>query len=171
MSQTPLELLVKETRAAFIIAKSDGVLDAGEVIQIAVELSQKLQKLTQLSGSDKKNMLLSTLKKGLEESGGVDSLPGFADASSDTKQAFIEQLLNAASVSIDMILSAAAGKLDLRKPSSWLQCLPVCTGMVKVLLPKEKALIEEATKSRVKPDTTPVTTVDEKDSTVKITIN
>jgi len=147
MSQGPLEQLVKETRAAFIIAKSDGVLDAGEMIQIAVELSQKLQKLGELSGSEKKNVLLSTLRKALEESGGVDSLPGLANASAEVKSGFVDNLIEAASVSIDMVLSAASGKLDLRKPSSWTQCLPVCFGMIKTLTPKDKKLVEDATKS------------------------
>jgi hypothetical protein len=158
MSQGPLELLVKETRAAFIIAKSDGVLDAGEMIQIAVELSQKLQKLADLSGSEKKSVLLSTLKKGLEESGGVDSLPGFTDASAEIKSAFIDNLIAAASVSIDMVLSAAAGKLDLRKPSSWAQCIPVCFGMIKTLTPKDKAIVAESTKT-LETSETPVKTI------------
>ena len=52
MSLTPLEVLVKETRHAFIIAKADGVLDAGEVIQIAADLAQKVQKIAGLSGSE-----------------------------------------------------------------------------------------------------------------------
>jgi hypothetical protein len=71
-----LEDLVKETRAAFIIAKADGVLDAGEVIKIAVDLAQKVQKVANLSGSEKKALLLHTLKKGLDDDGGVDSLMG-----------------------------------------------------------------------------------------------
>ena len=80
MSLTPLEELVKETRNAFIIAKADGVLDAGEVIQIATILVVKIQKLVGLSGSEKKAMLLLTLKKGLDASGGLDTLTGLADA-------------------------------------------------------------------------------------------
>lgn len=145
---SPLEVLIKETKCSFMIAKSDGVLDASEVIQIAVEVSQKVQKIAGLSGSEKKAMLLMALRKGLETSGGVDSLPGFSDASAETKKAFEEQLINAASVSIDMVLSAASGKLDLRKPSNWMQCLPVCMGLAKtVMSPKDTAVLQEAKKA------------------------
>jgi hypothetical protein len=160
-ASSPLEALIKETKASFMIAKSDGVLDASEVIQIAVEVSQKVQKVAGLSGSEKKAMLLMALRKGLETSGGVASLPGFSNASAETKQAFEDQLINAASVSIDMVLSAASGKLDLRKPSSWMQCLPVCMGLAKtVMSPKDTAVLEEAKKA-VEPTTevTVVTTV------------
>ena len=146
MSLTPLEELVKETRHAFIIAKADGVLDAGEVIQIATNLVMKIQKLSALSGSEKKSMLLMTLKKGLDASGGLESLPGFTDASKETKQAFEDSLMTAVSVSVDMMLSVAAGKLDLRKPSSWKACLPVCMSAVKALIPKDQALLQEAAK-------------------------
>ena len=146
MSLTPVEELVKETRHAFIIAKADGVLDAGEVIQIATTLVMKIQKLVGLSGSEKKAMLLLTLKKGLDASGGLDSLPGFADASEETKKVFEDSLMSAVSVSVDMLLSAAAGKLDLRKPASWAACLPACISAVTALVPKDHKYLMEATK-------------------------
>ena len=159
-ASSPLEALIKETKASFMIAKSDGVLDLPEVIQIAVEVSQKVQKIAGLSGSEKKAMLLMALRKGLETSGGLDCLPGFKDASLETKQAFEDQLINAASVSIDMVLSAASGKLDLRKPSSWMQCLPVCMGLAKtVMTPKDTAVLEEAKKAAENTAATSVTTV------------
>jgi len=110
-----LELIVSETRTAISNAAADGNVDAGEVIQIAVALSQKLQALTNLSGSEKKTLLLSTIKKGLEE------------VMTGSNKDFIEPLLSATSVSIDMVLSAASGK---RKPSSWTQCLPICLGLL-----------------------------------------
>jgi hypothetical protein len=147
-ASSPLEALIKETKASFMIAKSDGVLDLPEVIQIAVEISQKVQKIAGLSGSEKKAMLLMALRKGLETSGGVGSLPGFGEASAETKQAFEDQLINAASLSIDMVLSAASGKLDLRKPSSWMQCLPVCMGLAKTIMSqKDTVVLEEAKKA------------------------
>lgn len=141
MSQ--LEDLIKETRAAFIIAKSDGVLDSSEVIEIAVELAQKVNKLANLSGTEKKSLLLHTLKKGLDDSGGLESLPAFASASAEMKQVFQEQLLGAASSTVDLVLIAASGKLDLRKPTSW---LPSCFNVVKALLPKDQKLINDAVK-------------------------
>lgn len=146
MSLSPLEVLVKETRNAFIVAKVDGVLDVSEIIQIAVGLAQKMQKLTDLPGSDKKALLLLTLKRGLDASGGVDNLPGFSNASAEEKAKFQEQLLAGASVTVDLMLSAASGKLNLRKPSSWKACVPVCLSVVKTLLPKDQALVNEALK-------------------------
>jgi len=144
---TPIDDIVKETKAAFVIAKSDGVLDVAEVISIAVELSQKLQKLANLSGSEKKSLLLHVLKKGLDTSGGLESLPGFASASAEQRQAMEDQLLTAASTAIDAIVAAASGKLDLRKPSSWKACLPLCLSAAQVVLPaKDQAYLKEASK-------------------------
>jgi len=144
MSATPLEALVKETRHAFIIAKSDGVLDSGEVIQIAVGLAQKIQALANLSGSEKKALLLLTLKKGLDASGGLDTLPGFTDASAETKQAFEDQLLTAASTTIDVLVSAAQGKIQLSNPKTWLSCLFPCLTAIKMALPKDQPFLQEA---------------------------
>ena len=140
-----LEDIVKETRAAFIIAKADGVLDAGEVIKIAVDLAQKVQKVANLSGSEKKALLLHTLKKGLDDDGGVDSLMGMKEASPETKEAFKNQLIVAASCAIDIALDAAAGKLDLRKPSSWKSCIPLCLNLAKTVVPpKQQKLLDDA---------------------------
>ena len=168
MSSTPIETLVKETRAAFVIAKADGQLDAGEVIQIAVELSQKVQKLSNLSGSEKKSLLLLSLKRGLETSGGLDSLPGFETASAETKRAFEDELLKAASATIDAVFAAVSGKLDLRKPRSWAFCLPACLSIAKTVLPKDQALLNQAAeyagkvlKTSEDPVETPVTKVEE----------
>jgi hypothetical protein len=174
MSSTPIETLVKETRAAFIIAKADGQLDAGEVIQIAIELSQKVQKLANLSGSEKKALLLLSLKRGLETSGGLDSLPGFETASAETKRAFEDELLKAASATIDAVFAAVSGKLDLRKPSSWAFCLPACLSIAKTVVPKDQALLIQAVEyastvvkaPKEEPAETPVTKVEEVAPTV-----
>jgi len=140
-----MEALIKETRAAFIIAKADGQLDAGEVIQIAVELSQKIKSLVNLCGSEKKSLLLLCLKRGLETSGGLDSLPAFESATPEIKRAFEDELLKAASATIDAIFAAVSGKLDLRSPRSWVFCLPACLSIAKTVLPKDQALLNQAT--------------------------
>lgn len=140
-----LEALVKETTDSFVTAKSDGVLTVSEVIKIAVNLSQKVQKVAGLAGSEKKAMLLMTLKKGLEASGGVEFLSGHE-----------EQLINAAVASVEMVLLAASGGFDFKKPSSWRSCLPVCLSMAKqVMAPKDAELLAEAVKS-VAPAAAPV---------------
>jgi len=139
---TDLETIIKETRAAFIIAKSDGILDSSEVISIAVGLVQKIHKLTNLSGSEKKAILLHALKKGLADSGGLDTLAAFVNASPEVKKAFEDQILCSASAAVDLILDAAAGKLDLRK--SFFDGFFACLNKVSVLQSNEQKLVKEA---------------------------
>jgi len=169
---SPIDTLIKETKAAFYIAKSDGNLDASEVIQIAIALSQKIQKLANLSGSEKKSLLLLTLKKGLETSGGISSLPGFAGASADVIATFETQLLMSASTTIDALCAAANGKLDLRKPANWKFCLPMCMTAVQTLMPKDQVHLNEAIKLAENlltknVDTTTVTTVESSSVTLE----
>ena len=148
-----LETLIKETKAAFIIAVADGVLDASEVIQIAVNLSQKIQNIAGLSGSKKKDTLLFIIKKALDASNGINSLPGLASASKETKQAFEDQLLNAVSGAIEVFISASQGKLNLK--ATWMACVPSCLAMAAIISPKDSAILEEVSKFTTK-DTTPV---------------
>lgn len=143
---SPLEALVTETRHAFVVAKSDGKLDAGEVVQIALGVAQKVRGLAALSGSEKKAVVLLTLKRGLEAAGGVATLPGFADATEDVKAAAEAQLLGAAGAAIDVAVAVASGKLDLRKPAAWKACLPACLSVASVLLPKDQELLGQALK-------------------------
>jgi hypothetical protein len=140
-----LETIVTETCQAFIKAKSDGKLDSGEVINIATDLAQKLQKIVSLSGSDKKALLMHILKKALDASGGVDSLPGFTNATPEVKQAFEDQLFKAVSTTIDVVVSAVSGNIDLKKPGTWAFCLPVCLSAAKIMLPEDQAILKEAT--------------------------
>lgn len=143
----PLEEVIKETRHAFIIAKADGILEAGEVVQIAVDVARKLQKFLGLSGAEKKAVVLLTLKKGLDSAGGVSSLPGLKEATPEMQEIFEKQLLSAASAALDVVVAVAAGKIDLRKPASWKACLPACVSLAKgalVLLPKDQVILKEA---------------------------
>jgi len=142
-----LEAIVKETKALFIIAVEDGTLDSTEVMKIAVQVSQKLQRLPALSGSDKKATLLYVLKRALDVSCALDSLPGLKGASQEIKQSFENQLLNAASATIDIFVAASQGKLNLKNPSTFLSCLPFCLKAVEAVLdPKDAAVLQEALK-------------------------
>jgi len=142
-----LEAIVKETKALFIIAVEDGTLDSTEVMKIAVQVSQKLQRLPALSGSDKKATLLYVLKRALDVSCALDSLPGLKGASQEVKQSFENQLLNAASATIDIFVAASQGKLNLKNPSTFLSCLPFCLKAVEAVLdPKDAAVLQEALK-------------------------
>ena len=144
-----LETLVRETRFAFMTAKEDGKLEVSEVIQIAVDLVQKIRKVPGLSLDDEKALLLHAIKKGLDSAGGVADLPLFKAASKETLVAFEEQLLAAAATAVDMVLSAASGKLDIRtlaSASTWKACLPFCFSAASALLPKDLAVLADATK-------------------------
>lgn len=145
---TPLENLVKEARHMFILAKADGKLDAGEVVQIAVAVAQRVQRVgAALAGAEKKALVLLTLKKGLEAAGGLRTLPGFAEAGEGGVAALEAQLLAAAGAALDIAVAAAAGRLDLRKKESWAACLGACLtvgkGVAAVAL-KDQPLLKEA---------------------------
>ncbi len=129
MATVDLEVLVKETRHAFILAKADGKLEAGEVVQIAVGLASKLQKLAGLSGKEKKAVALLALRKGLAAADVTACLPVLSQASPEMKAAFEDQIVASAGAAIDLALAAAAGTLDLRKPASWKACLPICLSL------------------------------------------
>jgi hypothetical protein len=144
----PLEEIVKETRHQFIIAKADGVLETGEVVQIAIGVARKLQKLAGLSGAEKKALALLALKKGLDAAGGVASLPGLKEASSEMQALFEKQILAAAGAALDVAVAVAAGKIDLRKPGGLVAavraCLPGCVAAVGGLVPANQPLLKEA---------------------------
>ena len=142
-----LESLITETRHQFILAKADGVLDAGEVIAIAVGIASKIQRLGPLSGPEKKAVVMMALKKGLEAAGGVSSLPGLAESTAAEKEALEQQLLAAAAAALDVAVAVASGKIDLRKPSSWKSCLPFCTAALSAavaFVPKDQTILREA---------------------------
>jgi hypothetical protein len=144
---TSLDDIVKYAQGAFIQAKSDGVLEAGEVVQIAVGVAGRLQALgDQLRGSEKKSVVMYCLKKGMDAAGGIGELPGLKGASVETRKAVEDQLLAAAGAAIDMAVAVAQGKLDLKK-GGVKACLPFCLSaatVVQALLPKEAALVKQA---------------------------
>lgn len=148
MNTTALEKLVKSARDDFILAKSDGKLDAGEIIQIGMKVAQGLQSFVGLSGAEKKALVLLTLKQGLKAAGG---LPGLEGATSEVIMKFEEQAFSAVNAAIDLAVGVAHGKIDLRKPSAWKACLPFCSAAVAVLLPKDKQYLQEALGSIVGP--------------------
>ena len=139
-----LDALAKETRAALIIAKSDGELTTGEVLQIAVQLAHKIHGVTSLSATDKKSLLLHILKKGLDDSGGLDFIPGYAGSTNEVKAAFEAHLLETASATVDILVSAFSGGIDFKKPSTWASLFSRCISAAKALAPKDQALLNSA---------------------------
>ena len=139
-----LDALAKETRAALIIAKSDGELTTNEVLQIAVQLAQKIHKVDSLSASDKKSLLLHILKKGLDDSGGLDFIPGCVGATNEVKAAFEAHLLETASATVELLISAFSGGMDFKKRSTWTTLFSRCVSAAKALAPKDQALLNSA---------------------------
>ncbi len=141
-AEKQLEEIVKEARHQFILAKADGKLEAGEVVQIAVSVAQRVQKLGALSGTEKKAIVLLSLKRGLEAAGGV---PGVAE---EMRAEVEKQLLASASAAIDVAVAVAQGKIDLRKPATWKAvCLPLCSAAAQLAaahVPKDVPVLKEA---------------------------
>lgn len=137
-----LEDIVKDARNQFILAKADGKLEAGEVVQIAVSVAQKVQKLGGLSGTEKKAVVLLSLKRGLEAAGGI---PGIAE---EMRAEMEKQLLASASAAIDVAVAVSQGKIDLRKPAVWKAvCLPLCSAAAQLAaakVPKDVPVLKEA---------------------------
>jgi hypothetical protein len=123
--------IVTETRDAFLKAKSDGKLEAGEVVQIGVGVAQKLRGLSQISGGDKKSVALYCLREGLKAAGGVKELPGLKEAGEAAQKVLEEQLLSAASAAIDVAVAVARGTLDWTTVEAAKGCLPFCGWAVK----------------------------------------
>jgi hypothetical protein len=165
-----LEELVKEARHAFILAKSDGVLDAGEVVQIGLLVARGVQKLQGLSGPEKKAVVLLSLKKGLDAAGG---LPGFDGADAAVKEEVEKNLLAAASAAVDAALAVAAGKLDLRKPAAWKACcLPLLSAgaaAAQAYVPKDQPLLKEALSFVAKKTSAAIQESEVKVESVKVT--
>jgi hypothetical protein len=136
---TSLETIVKEAQDAFIAAKSDGKLEVGEVIQIALQVAQKLQRYGEaaaLAGSEKAALVRLTLQKGLRAAGG---LPVLAGATPEMVASVEAQLLSAAGAAVDAAIAAAHGKFGAFQAAATLHPLLscLCSGVaaVKAALP------------------------------------
>ena len=133
-----LDTITKEARAAFIIAKTDGALHVDEVIKIAGDLALKINKVALLSADEKKALLIHTLTKGFDESGGLDSL---MDAASDDVKASVKAHILDAAIAASNLLLLASSRYNFQIPASWItyfSCLR------KVLHVKDCELIAEA---------------------------
>lgn len=144
-----LERIVKEARDVFIVAKTDGKLDAAEIIQIGLTVARGVQKIASLSGAEKKAVVLLALKKGLDAAGGLPVIEG---ATPEVMASVEKQLFAAAEAAVDVAIAVANGKFDLRKPASWkTACLPLCLPLFSSALaplaasvPKDQPILQEA---------------------------
>ena len=152
MSSVPgIQGIINEAKAAFVIAKFDGKLEASEVVQIATTVAMKIHALSNCSLDEKKALVAFALKKGLEAAGG---LHGLADlVGHDGLAAAEKQILDAALAAVNGLLSVAphlfapAKNLLSSLRASLSACLPFCSqaaALAAVLDPKDSAVIAEA---------------------------
>lgn len=144
MSAALLEPLFTEVRHAFVIAKADNKLEVSEVLRIAVTFMQKLQKIPLVTDVEKKMLVLLSLKMGLDASGGVDSLFGMNVTTTETNFVIEDQVLKAVMASLDLVLSASSGKLDMKKTFEWKACLPIFLSCSRVLPEGSQELLSQA---------------------------
>jgi hypothetical protein len=141
-----LETIIRDAKVAFVVAKHDGQLEAAEVVQIAVQISQKVYALAGLSLVEKEAMVLLCMKKGLSAAGGLHGLAQLAQSGPEGLAAVEAQILNAG-IAAANALRAAVPQLFAPVENGLLACLPFCSLLataVETLLPKDKALVEEA---------------------------
>ena len=145
---SPLELIVREAKVEFAIAKHDGVLEVSEIISIALLVAKKVYALTDLSEAEKDAMVVLALKKGLAVAGGLDGLPAFSAIPAAAREAVEDQLLKAG-LSAVQAMRAAAPALFAPLKKVVRSCLPYCSAVqaaAAAVDPKAAALIQEALK-------------------------
>jgi hypothetical protein len=96
-----LEVLSKETRHAFIIAKSDNILTFGEILRITVDVFTKVRRIDSLNISEKKSLTIHLVKKGLDSVGGFESMEAFSSITEDMKK----ELLSMLSTTLDLFVT------------------------------------------------------------------
>lgn len=102
-------------------------LEIHKIIEIAIDLAQKIHKINGLSGSDKKALLLLLLKQGMDTCGFHYSC----------------DILKTASLVVDSIILASNG--GFKKPSFWRNGFPFCLTSVDAISPKELLFLRDAT--------------------------
>jgi hypothetical protein len=137
-----IETIIRDAKVDFVIAKHDGVLEASEVVHIALVVAKKVFALANLSEDEKDALVLLCLKKGLAAADGMAGLPALAALPPATVAAVEEQFLKAG-VSAARAMRAAFPVKKALLPCL-LPCLPYCSAVAAVLDPKDAAVVKEA---------------------------
>lgn len=144
---TALEQIVRDAKVSFIIAKHDGVLEASEVVQIALEVALKIHALGSLSEDEKDAMVVLALKKGLAAAGGMRDLPAFAALPAEAAEFVENELLKAGAAAVKA-MRGAAPRLFAPVKNFLQSCLPYFSKAAAVaspvLPPKDAKLVKEA---------------------------
>lgn len=123
--------------------------DAETCLRIGAELAVKVNAVQNLSGGEKKKLVVELILQGLREAEEKEKA-GKEDTTAivaryDQLEKVVKETLP---VSLDLIISASRGKLDLKKikPSVWVKfCSCFVKGVVTVLV-SQKVISEEAGK-------------------------
>jgi len=152
-SISSLETLIDDVKKAFADAKSDGKLEAAEVVQIAGDVAKKVFLIGTGTLVEKKALILHALQKGRAAAGGLQGLDVLKVAGPAGLAAAEKQILGAAMASVESLLNVAPQLFEpvrgclsaLKGPLSTL--LPFCSqaaSMAAALSPKDAKLIQEA---------------------------
>ena len=147
-----IETIVRDAKVDFIIAKHDGVLEAVEIVHIALKTAKKVFALANLSEDEKDALVVLCLKKGLAAAGNLSGLPAFDSLPASALRAVEDQLLKAA-VGAAQAMRKAVPALFAPVLRS---CLPYCSAVASVLDEKEAAIVREAVQALTPAESTQV---------------
>jgi hypothetical protein len=141
-----LDTIIRDAKVDFLIAKHDGVLEASEIVHIALSVAQKVHALGSISDEEKDAMILLSLKKGLAAAGGM---PLVGDLPPAMVEGLENQLFQAGLAAVKA-MRGVAPRLFAPAKNALLGCLPYCSQLAgvtsSVLAPKDAAMIQEALK-------------------------
>jgi hypothetical protein len=133
MSATQIQQILADTKVAFIAAKSDGKLQAEEVVHIALSVGQKIHTIFGASLAEKEALVLLCLKKGLAAAGGMH---GLEDSAAE------KQVLAAALKTVKLMKEHVPELFAV--PKGFFSCCSGVAAAGAALLPKDAAVIMEA---------------------------
>jgi hypothetical protein len=141
-----LETIIRDAKVDFLIAKHDGVLEASEIVHIALSVAQKVHALGSISDEEKDAMIVLSLKKGLAAAGGMPLVGSLPPAVVEG----LENQLFQAGLAAVKAMRGVAPRLFAPAKNALLACLPYCSQLAgvasSVLAPKDAAMIQEALK-------------------------
>lgn len=131
--------------------KGEKAWDVQTVVSVGVALGAHLNALRDLTGSQKKELVLAVMRESLtkaeakevaeeEKKSGTEESTAAAAAIKERYVRLNAAVADALPISLDLVVAAARGKLDFRKiePSAWLRLFSCClTTSVSVLASKD----------------------------------
>lgn len=136
--------------AKFIQEKTAGrQWDAEMCLRVGAELAVKVNAISNLSGSEKKKLIVDLILEALKEAEKKDSLGKEDTTAIVARYAQLRKTVkDVLPTSLELIVSASRGKLDLKKvkPSVWLRyCSCFVKGVVTILV-SQKVISEDVGK-------------------------